>query len=164
VTFEMSAPATTERRFTDEEICKIAALNLYRNGSDSRQQKNGNPDGLVSDCLKSIAAVTTIGVYKHYLSFEERKLISDNSDKKGSLDLEFISRMCKVVLRAMKDISEYKNERDIKCYVHIPTVKQLQMLEQIAAGNYNLYKIKEINCVLSPRKMFIYQERQKVDH
>jgi len=150
-----------EKELTPADICKAAAFNLYRNGSDARQQKNGNPDNLVVNCLTS-KTITTIGVYKYYLSAEQRQIVNDNKNTAPCLKYEFITAMCQAVLKAIEDMYEYKSDKDVKVFVNIPNTQQLEMLQAAAAGKFDLYKEKTIVNTLSPRKMFIFQERQKV--
>ena len=59
----------------------------------------------------------------------------------------------------------YKNERDVKACVKIPSTHLYNMLLAIASGNedqINLYKEKEVKMMLDSRKIFMNQERAKI--
>jgi len=156
-----ASASAAEKVFTPAERCKAAATNLYMNGSDARQQKNGNPNKLFDKCMNA-PTIATVGVYKHYLSEEERRIIVDE-DRRLCLSQDFITKMCIAILRAEADSVEYKTEREMKVYVNIPTSKQRTMIEAGAKGKFDIYKDKEVEKYLSPKRMFIHQERQKVN-
>ena len=141
------------------DIAKAAAFNLYCNGSDARQQKNGNPDNLVTNAV-TCKTVCSIGVYKWYLSAEDRAIIND---KKKCHEYSFISKMSKIILSAAGVMFDPISTKDVKVFVHIPSQAHFDMLTALAKNKFESYKEKEIINNLSPRKMFIYQERQKVD-
>lgn len=154
----MAAPASSSSSMTPLDICKAAAFSLYMNGSDARQQKNGNPGNLVESCMSS-PVIASVGLYRLFLSAEDRKIVND---KKACMNHDFLKKIASIIIKC--DSAQHsQNPKNVQYFVRIPTAKQMEMLKAAAAGKLDSYKDREINNMLSPRRIFIYQERQKVD-
>lgn len=148
------------------DIPKTAAYNLYLNGNDLRSQKNGKPLKLLENYDRT-STIRTIGVFKYYLSNEDRRIIvsNDRADIAKRNEWSFIQKIAKIVLKVHQDMDTYKTEKDVKACVKIPSTHLYNMLLAIASGKedqINLYKEKEIKLMLDSRKIFMGQERSKV--
>jgi hypothetical protein len=148
------------------DIPKLASYNLYLNGNDMRQQKNGKPLKLVED-YNNASTIRTIGVFKYYLTNEERRMIvsNDKSDIMGRNDWKFLVKISKILLRVFEEMDNYKNEKEVKACVKIPSVYLYNMIIAVASereDQINMYKESEIKKMLDPRKIFMNQERAKI--
>jgi hypothetical protein len=148
----------SESKLSDMDIASAAALNMYKNGSDARQQKNGSPNVLVSKVMNA-DTIKTIGVYKWYLSEEDRKMVGDKSK---CSEPAFVSKMCQAVLMAYNAMHEPTATKDVKVYVRVPGTQQMQMLQAAAQGQWDRFKWNNLIKCVRPSHMFLNQERQKV--
>ena len=88
---------------------RTVVMNLYMNGSDMRQQKNGSP-GLLVEKITTAHPITSCGIYS-LLDRRDQKTIDD---KKGGNrdDPEFQKRVAIILLR-------YANKYDRKIFVRL---------------------------------------------
>jgi|688.fasta_scaffold151624_3 hypothetical protein len=157
----MSIPDT----FKIEDIANYTCINLYKNGSDNRQQKNGSPNKLKEECLNKIT-IATIGVYTYYLTDEQRKIITSNdkSDYYKRTSVEFLVDIAKSIIKALNEMENNTDIKKSKVCVYIPYSSQREMLYNLSNNEIEgLYKHKDLLKVFDPRKLFFNQERTKTN-
>ena len=151
--------------FNIDDIANWSASNLYKNGSDNRQQKNGRPDKLKEECLKKIT-ISTIGVYTYYLNDDQRKIITSNdkADYYKRTSLEFLSQMALAINKALTEMINNKDLKKSRVCVYIPYSHQRDMLDSLLNNQAeDLYKHNDLLKVFDPRKLFFNQERAKTN-
>jgi hypothetical protein len=148
-----------------QEIANWSAVNMYKNGSDSRQQKNGKPNKLVEECLKK-KTISTIGVYAYYLNDEQRKIITSNEKSQvfKRLSLEFMREIAIAINKGIDEMITTDDVKKARICVYIPISHQKEMMDALIEDKTEgLYKYNDIRLVFDPRKLFFNQERTKVN-
>lgn len=145
-----------EIKTNSKEHATIVVNNLYKNGSDSRQQKNGNPDKLIEHLLKP-KNISTCGIF-NLLDPEDMKTIHDKSKSRLLEYPEIRKRIAKVIL-------EYANKPDIvskntKVYCRV-SEHGFKILNDIV-NNTGIYKPRDLKINFNVRTIFEHQERQKI--
>jgi len=150
--------------FNIEDIANWCSTNLYKNGSDSRQQKNGKPDKLKEECLNK-STISTIGVYTYYLNDTQRKIITSNDKSNYAIrtSVEFLTQMAIALNKALTEMENIKDVKKSRVCVYIPFNHQREMLNSLLKNESELYKTKDLLKVFDPRKLFFNQERAKTN-
>lgn len=121
--------------------------NLYKNGSDTRQMKNGSPGALIEKIM-SARPITTCGLYRH-LSSEEMDMVCD---KKSSP--VFQKRVAGLLL-------EHANRYDKHIYCKVTDIG-MNVLKCILAEDYDTYPAKDMKFIFNLSHIFENQEREKI--
>lgn len=130
---------------------------LYTSGSDSRQEKNGNPKSLIDKLMKP-SAIRTCGLFAR-LSADDRKIIDDKDAEAKRNDPKFRKKMASFILDCEK-----KQHSDDGMFVKLSEEGRMILeiiskeLESECTGSLAT-KIKKQFLI---RSIFENQERQKV--
>lgn len=138
------------------EHATIVVNNLYKNGSDSRQVKNGNPDKLIDHLMKS-KHISTCGIFT-LLDPNDMKLIHDKSKIKMLDYPEIKKRVAKIILQHANKPELITKQTKIYCRV---SEYGLKILDDII-NSTSIYKIKDLKRNFNIRVIFEHQERQKI--
>lgn len=162
-------------------LIKRITTDLYKNGSDHRSEKNGNPDKLVTEIKTSNCGITTLGLFSG-LDTDVRELIccpkrlkgngsggksSSNRNMDAFENFVFHRFMCVVVVKAVlvynelpEDVSSLKTHKNL-CFVDM-TPTALEYIVSTLLNDSTHIKKSNLDNVFNPRKVFNSQERSKV--
>lgn len=142
---------------TSEEKITNIVRDMYKNGSNARSEKNGNPFALIKKAilLTKTKDIVTVGLYRK-LDRETQKIIDEKESSSIRESIGFTKKVAKIIME-----KKIENENDV--FIHISS-KGDAILNDIIKGNFDGMPYRKIKNVFDVKNIFIYQERQKTTY